>query len=318
MREIRITANEENQRLDKFLSKYLALAPRSFIYKMLRKKNIKLNGKKAMGNEIIKNDDTIILFLSDETIEAFEKKEYSNGVPTLRPAEIIYEDKDILVVNKRAGELSQKAESRDISVNERLVEYYRSKKGAGDTFTPSVCNRLDRNTTGLLLCGISLRGSQVLSKLLKDRSIDKYYTTIVKGRVKEKISVSGYLKKDEKTNKVSVIPEKKEGYDRIKTEYEPLAFFEEGFTYLKVKLITGKPHQIRAHLAFLGHPIVGDTKYGDMWVNDSFRKKYGLKYQLLHAKEIQFPKVEDVDFSEKTIEVLEPEIFADILDDLGI
>ncbi|MBR6222094.1 MAG: RluA family pseudouridine synthase [Lachnospiraceae bacterium] len=318
MREIHITKDEENQRLDKYLSKYLSLAPKSFIYKMLRKKNIKLNGKKATGNEIIKCDDLISLFLSDDTIESFEKKELQRGVPTLKSSEIIYEDNDILVVNKRAGELSQKAVTNDISVNERLVAYYKTKEGAVDTFTPSVCNRLDRNTTGLLLCGMSLRGSQVLSKLLKDRDIDKFYTTIVKGKVTDRIRVSGYLKKDEDTNKVSVISEKREGYDRIETEYEPIAFSEEGFTYLRVKLITGKTHQIRAHLSFLCHPIVGDTKYGDMWINDSFRKKYGLKYQLLHAKEVHFPRVEGYAFSGKIVEALEPELFLQILNELGI
>lgn len=318
MREIHITKDEENQRLDKYLSKYLSLAPKSFIYKMLRKKNIKLNGKKATGNEIIKCDDLISLFLSDDTIESFEKKELQRGVPTLKSSEIIYEDNDILVVNKRAGELSQKAVTNDISVNERLVAYYKTKEGAVDTFTPSVCNRLDRNTTGLLLCGMSLRGSQVLSKLLKNRDIDKFYTTIVKGKVTDRIRVSGYLKKDEDTNKVSVISEKREGYDRIETEYEPIAFSEEGFTYLRVKLITGKTHQIRAHLSFLCHPIVGDTKYGDMWINDSFRKKYGLKYQLLHAKEVHFPRVEGYAFSGKIVEALEPELFLQILNELGI
>lgn len=312
MREIIITKNDEGQRLNKFIMKYLNQAPSSFVYKMLRKKNIVLNGTKAKGEEIVKAGDTVKLFLADETIDKFRVAE--NPVKLKQAVnqkalklDIIFENDDILAVNKPVGMLSQKADKNDISINELIVDYYNlNYKGEGDTFKPSVCNRLDRNTSGIILAGKSLKGSQYLSRVLKDRSIDKYYFTIVKGLMKDKIHEVAYINKDENTNVSAVISDadyKKlqmnfnykdkshnnkshaDVYSRIDTEFIPVSASKD-YTLLKVKLITGKSHQIRAHLAYLGYPVIGDNKYGDVNINRYFRDNYKLKGQLLHAGEV--------------------------------
>lgn len=294
MTEIIVGSNEAGQRLDKLLAKYLNQAPKSFIYKMLRKKNIKLNDKKAQGNEILKEKDCIKLFLADETISSFrnesKKAECIAGNVKL---DIIYQDNDVMFLNKPAGMLSQKAKASDVSLNEHLLSYLLKqnilKDGELRNFTPSVCNRLDRNTSGLIMAGISLKGLQVLSKALKERSIQKYYVTIVKGVMKEPGRVEGYLIKDETRNTVVIQKEKTESASYVLTEYEPLS--DNGsYTLVKVHLITGKTHQIRACLAFAGYPVLGDRKYGDSFTNLSMQKEYSLKFQLLHSYEVVFPK----------------------------
>lgn len=160
-----------------------------------------------------------------------------------------------------------------------------------ETFKPSVCNRLDRNTSGLVLCGKSLAGSQELSRLIRERSVRKFYRTFVKGKMTVPAHITGYLTKDEKTNKVSVSGQPASAdakADRIETAYEPLQVLSDR-TYLEVELITGKTHQIRAHLASTGHPLLGDPKYGNASWNALYRQKYHITWQLLHACRIEFP-----------------------------
>ncbi len=298
MIEITITKNEAGQRFDKYLFKYLNEAPKSFVYKMLRKKNIVLNGKKCLGDEKLNTGDIVKLFLSDDTIEKFHKNpvKSSFNVNGITSNDVVYEDSNIILINKKAGILSQKAEAKDISINEMMISYLLKKNEITtedlSTFKPSVCNRLDRNTTGLIAGGKSLLGLQELSLMFRDRYVDKYYLTIVNGSIKEKRSITGYLLKDSSTNKVYISDEKKEDSDFIKTEYIPLHQFvinNMQFTLLKVKLHTGKPHQIRAHLSSINHSIIGDTKYGDKIINDYFNKEYGVKYQLLHSYSLTFP-----------------------------
>ena len=155
------------------------------------------------------------------------------------------------------------------------------------TFKPSVCNRLDRNTSGLITVGASMEGTRALAYGFKERTFDKYYLCIVSGKTAGHKRISGSLVKDEKTNKVTVHAGAV-GDSYIETEYETL-FSNGEISVLKVKLITGKTHQIRAHLAFLGHPILGDPKYGDARVNEYYRKKFGVKYQLLHSWQLHIP-----------------------------
>ncbi len=317
MIEIKVGRNESGQRFDKLLMKLLKEAPSSFVYKMLRKKNITLNGKKAEGNEKVNEGDEIRFFLSDETYAKFsgssrgtpEAKATNNtAIPTLNRDEIVYEDRDIIIVNKPAGELSQKASESDISVNERIVNYLTAKGiGRNEAFTPGVCNRIDRNTSGLILAGKSLKGLQEAARLLKSHELKKFYLCIAVGEVKEQSNISAWILKDEKTNKVTVYDKKTEGAEHIEAEVFPLISHKD-HSLLAVRLITGKAHQIRAHLSYLGHPLVGDRKYG-------YRPKGDIKasYQLLHAFMLVFPKTagELTEAAGKTVYCMPPGTFAD-------
>ena len=294
MQELHVTENEAGQRLDKLLAKFLNQAPKSFLYKMMRKKNIVLNGKKCTGNEKLKQGDSIKLFFSDETIEKFSagtyaipKKEKINMLP------IIYEDEQVLLMNKPIGVLSQKAKDSDVSAVEILINYLMEtnqlSKEQFRTFHPSICNRLDRNTSGILVAGKTLPALQEMNRFFKERTIAKYYRCLVKGRViKNEEYIKGYLVKDQKTNKVSITKKKTEEGVPIETEYCVIQSNAE-VSLLEVHLITGKTHQIRAHLASIGHPIIGDYKYGDKQINEMYRQAYGLKSQLLHAYRLEMP-----------------------------
>ncbi len=322
MQELKITENESGQRLDKFLGKFMKEAPKSFLYKMLRKKNITLNGKKATGQEKLNTGDSVKLFLSEETIEKFsESTPLSIPVKELEKLDILYEDHNILLMNKPVGMLSQKAKESDVSAVEHLLGYLLHSNQIREenlkTFRPSICNRLDRNTSGILAAGKSLAGLQELSRLFKERSLAKYYLCPVVGTVKLTESVKGYLYKDEKTNRVRILTSEIPGSSYIETAYRPLAFGE-NITLLEVHLITGKTHQIRSHLAYIGHPIIGDYKYGNREINERYRREYGLTHQLLHAYRLEMPKMEGplANLSEKVFFADPPELFQRVCKEL--
>lgn len=331
MREIIISSSDEGQRINKYLMKYLNEAPSSFIYKMLRKKNITLNEKKAKGEEILAAGDIVKLFLADDTIDKFRSSNQqtsSNKVSTSKSnttssnLKVLYEDNDILAVFKPVGILSQKAKEDDYSINEMILDYLKAKGALSETFKPSVCNRLDRNTSGIILAGKSLKGSQELSKMLKDRTADKYYYSILYGKFTNEGTHVAYLSKDTKTNVSEVITEEeyhqiiknnqssKAKYDKIQMSCKLLDTNNE-YSLVKIKLITGKSHQIRAHFAMLKNPIVGDNKYGDNVANRYFRDKYKLKNQLLHAGLVKLS--EDIE-----IKCDPPEQFINICKGLGL
>ena len=290
MKEFQIRDNEAGQRFDKYLSKLLRNAPKSFFYKMLRKKNITLNGKKATGNEKLEAGDQVRLFLSDETFDKFSQQDKAaRAVTTL---DVLYEDADVLLINKPAGMLSQPDDTKEPSMVEYVIGYLLEKGELTEedlwTFRPSVCNRLDKNTSGIIAAGKSLVGLQELSELFHDRTVHKEYLCIVKGVLHEKKHIKGYLYKDTKQNKVTIYKQKQKEAQPIETVYEPLDDNGE-VTLLKVGLITGRTHQIRAHLASEGHPLAGDTKYGQDAFNRRYREKYQLRHQLLHAFRLSFP-----------------------------
>lgn len=290
MKEFQIRDNEAGQRFDKYLSKLLRNAPKSFFYKMLRKKNITLNGKKATGNEKLEAGYQVKLFLSDETFDKFSQQDKAaRAVTTL---DVLYEDADVLLINKPAGMLSQPDDTKEPSMVEYVIGYLLEKGELTEedlwTFRPSVCNRLDKNTSGIIAAGKSLVGLQELSELFHDRTVHKEYLCIVKGVLHEKKHIKGYLYKDTKQNKVAIYKQKQKEAQPIETVYEPLDDNGE-VTLLKVGLITGRTHQIRAHLASEGHPLAGDTKYGQDAFNRRYREKYQLKHQLLHAFRLSFP-----------------------------
>jgi 23S rRNA pseudouridine955/2504/2580 synthase len=294
MQSLIVSSNEAGQRLDKLLSKYLNLAGKSFLYKMMRKKNITLNGKKCDGSEKLLSGDEIKLFLSEETISKFSEVK----IPDVKKIklDIIYEDQHILLVNKPSGMLSQKAKESDESLVEYLIDYMISSGQLSTeqlkSFRPSICNRLDRNTSGLVVGGKSLAGLQTMSEIFKNRSIHKYYNCVVKGEVLKRQMITGFLIKDETSNQVTVHKTLVPGSVPITTEYEPIQSYG-GYTLLKVTLITGRTHQIRAHLSSIGHPIVGDYKYGDSRVNEEAKKLYHINSQMLHSFQVVFPELKE-------------------------
>ena len=291
MRMLTVSKNEAGQRLDKLLAKYLNLAGKSFIYKMMRKKNITLNGKKCDGSEHLTEGDEIKLFLAEETIEKFSEVKIQKVQK--KKLDIVYEDEHILLINKPSGMLSQKAKETDESLVEYLIDYLldsgKLKKEDLACFRPSVCNRLDRNTSGIVAAGRSLPGLQIMSEVIKDRSLGKYYVCVVRGIVKGEARIEGWLTKNEKTNQVSIRKEETPGSLPIRTAYRPLVSGN-GYTLLEVHLITGRSHQIRAHLASIGHPIAGDPKYGDPRVNEEVKKRFGARSQMLHAWRLVMPE----------------------------
>jgi len=311
MQAVQIGNNQAGQRLDKFLHKLLPGAGSNFLYKMLRKKNITLNGKKAEGSEILSAGDEICVFFSSETFAKFSgrnsesigqpgKQAYMSAYQNLQGVKILYEDDDCLILDKPAGMLTQKASAGDCSLNEWMIGYllthYPALKQELPTFRPSVCNRLDRNTSGIVLCGKSLAGLQYLSECIRNRSVRKFYRTICMGELRETVKAEGYLVKDNSKNRVKITqnpmasdvePHSNAKTTQIRTVYTPIAVIK-GYTLLEAELITGKPHQIRGQLAAMGYPLIGDYKYGRDAVNRFFRQKYGLGSQLLHAYRVEF------------------------------
>ncbi len=322
MQQIEIGKNEAGQRLDKFLHKFMPKAPSSFFYKMLRKKNITLNGKKAEGNEKLLQGDKLSFYLADETIAGFQDDfenaettaEYKAAYKKLNGIIVPYEDEHVIIMDKPVGILSQKAEPKDLSLNEWLIGYLLSKGSLQEnqlsTFKPSVCNRLDRNTSGLVIGAKSLQGSQKMNELIRSRSVRKFYRMLVKGRVDQEETLEGYLIKDQKNNKVHLVKERTDQGEYIKTRYYPIREFSDR-TLVEAELITGKPHQIRIHMASTGHPLLGDYKYGDRSFNDIYKQRFSIKSQLLHAYRLEFPKLDPpfLQLSERVVEAPIPKEF---------
>ncbi len=299
MEEIPITRSAQGQRLDRFLKKYMPDASSGFLYKMLRKKNIKLNGGRAEGNVILKEGDRVQIYFSETTLAAMGVHKTKKTMPAAPDAalreqvRVLYGSRDILLLHKPAGMLTQRAKKEDDSLNDVLTDYCLARGCLTEadlkTFRPAAAHRLDRNTSGLVLCGITVAGLQTLSRLLKDRRLEKYYLALVKGEVKRDADLGGYLIKNERNNTVMVSETPEDGGQPARTRIHVLKAREEA-SLLKVELITGKSHQIRAHLAQLGHPILGDYKYGDRALNDRLKKECGLRSHLLHSFELLFPE----------------------------
>ncbi len=353
MREIIISPNEAGQRLDKFLKKYLREASGAFLYKMLRKKNITLNGGKAAGNEMVEAGDKVKLFLAEETIEKFRgeafhaenfpAEKFTAEIFRMEASEegcagavkkqsllsggegrqassfpaipILYEDAHILLAGKPSGVLTQKAAAGDYTLNEWLIDYLlfsgQLTREELRTFRPSVCNRLDRNTSGLVICGKTLAGSQQMSQLLRDRTVHKYYRLYAAGRMRENGIRESWLVKDAKTNQVTIYDARPDEGDAvpIRTGWRVLKEYGAA-TYMEVELFTGKTHQIRAQMAALCHPLIGDAKYG----TPSSRKlsgQAGVRSQLLHAYRLTFPEMagEFAPLSRRSFTAPEPEEF---------
>lgn len=292
MKELIITSNEAEQRVDRFLKKYIPKAPKGFIYKMIRKKRIKVNQARVSPDYILKIDDTIQLYLSEDTIIGFKE---SKEILTFKQSlDIVYEDDHILLVNKPKGLLvhGDYKESKNTLINQ--IHYYLYKKGSyipekENTFSPACCNRLDRNTSGIIIVAKDYPSLQAINSIIKENHIEKKYLALVKGSVLKKRQLKGFLVKDSKTNKVEITSKAGKGSKFIHTKYNPIKNNED-YSLLEIDLITGRSHQIRAHLASEGNPIIGDYKYGDKDKNTVFYERFKLKSQFLHAYFIQFKK----------------------------
>jgi len=302
LKEIIVTGDNKNQRLDKFLLKYLNEAPKGFVYKMLRKKNIKLNGGKASGNELLEENDVINIYLTDETFLKFSSQKQ---VALYRgEVDVIYEDRHVLAVNKPRGILTHPDSPNQENTMLGIVLGHLHSNGSFDisresVFTPAFCNRLDMNTTGALVCAKTLGAAQQLNHAVSGQGSVKTYCAIVIGEVAESGVLRGFMEKQADSNISSLSERGKE----VITEYKPITA-KNGYSLLEIKLVTGRSHQIRVHMASIGHPVLGDKKYGGAVSN-------GPRFQMLHAKSLYFQGLEgDLTYlSNKTFEAKEPEDF---------
>ncbi len=289
MKEIKINENDNDQRLDRFLVKFFPNATKSFLMKMLRKKNIVLNGKKASGEERVFTGDVLKVFFSDETFDKFTQKEKKYN-PNIIDLKIVYEDENIAIIDKDEGLLSHATkEGFEKNVVDSFIKYLIDKNEfsprSENTFRPALANRLDRNTKGLLIGCKNYEALKEMTRLIKERKINKYYKTIVKGRfdVDETFEVS--YEKNERKNMMKLSDDGSEMITHFKAIY-----MKNNFTELEVLLLTGKTHQIRFHLKTLKHPIVGDRKYGDAATNAKLASL--INNQLLYSYKISFPELD--------------------------
>ncbi|KPU44241.1 ribosomal large subunit pseudouridine synthase C [Oxobacter pfennigii] len=316
MSKIIITANESDQRLDRFLRKYLKTTSLTEIYKMIRKKDILVNGKKAAESYRLKTDDEVEIKILKQ------QESFSSIVPAGRDFKITFEDKNLLVADKPPELIlhPDKTHKEDTLIDQVL--YYLYEEGSFDpeietTFKPAAVNRLDLNTGGLVIFAKNYPALQELSKMMRNRDIKKYYQCLVKGFFAGEKTYKAYLDKDTEKNIVNVSEDKKEDSKEIHTKAKALKTNGE-YTLLEIELITGRSHQIRAHLSSMNYPIIGDKKYGQKEANDYFRKKYGLMHQFLYAYRIYFEDAPEnlVYLKGKSIETKLPSIYSPIIKEL--
>lgn len=286
MKNVTVPAAEEGSRLDHYLARLLPKAPKSFLYRMLRKKNITRNGKRAEGNERVSAGDVVTFYLSDETIASF-LADPACRAPGERHPEILFEDADVLIVSKEAGMLVQGDRTNTVSLTDIVRAELSSRTGSAETeeaaYKVSPANRLDRNTSGIVLFGKTLAGTKALTQALRERNVTKVYLALTEGCGIPDGIYEAYLRKDEKTNTAEVSDTYLDGADPIRTGVKMLRTNGRESLFA-VTLYTGRPHQIRAHLSHLGNPVMGDPKY-----NASGKRK-DIRRQMLHAFSISFPE----------------------------
>lgn len=288
MRIIHINRNDAGQRLDKFLSKAVKGLPTSMMYKYIRLKKIKVNGSRAQPNDMLAEGDEIALYIRDEFFDSPEGdvEALYRIVPKI---EIVYEDQNILLLNKRPGVLVHEDATAGENTLILHVKAYLAQKGEYDprseqSFAPALCNRIDRNTGGIVIAAKNADALRAMNEKIRNDEVRKFYYCVVHGRMpKREDTLRAYLKKNSADNLVSISDEERAGWKEIVTKYRQLAEWQ-GLSLLEVELVTGRTHQIRAHMAHVGHPLLGDGKYG---VNRRDRER-GYKYQALYAYRLAF------------------------------
>jgi 23S rRNA pseudouridine955/2504/2580 synthase len=286
MRMIVISENEGDQRLDRFLKKYLRSAPLSLIYRLIRK-DVKVNGRRVdIACRLIPGDE-VTIHMDETQIDGFLAAE--KNATARKQFGIAYEDAQILVAEKPFGLLTHgdHREKKNTLANQviaYLIERGDYHPGAGRAFTPSPVGRLDRNTSGLVLFGKSAKSLRDLNTMFRHPDdVAKYYLTIVKGKMESPLELRSRMVKDEEKNRVRLLPEDGDEGRLMITQVRPLTAGD-GYTLAEVRLMTGRTHQIRVHLAEAGFPLIGDAKYGDPLVNREMEKRFGLTAQFLHAR----------------------------------
>lgn len=287
MKKFIIESNDAGQRLDKFIAKAVPALPKSLMYKEIRRKNIKVNGKRADISYKLLQGDEVSLYIKDEFFAPVKEK--YDFLLSSKNLTVVYEDENILLLDKSVGVLSHPDESEYNDTLISRVKRYLYEKGEYDpknenSFTPALVNRIDRNTGGIVIAAKNADALRILNVKLKVREIRKFYLCVVHGVIEKKSGILlNYMTKDENKNLVRVYDSETAGGKTMKTEYRVLKE-KNGLSLVEVELHTGRTHQIRAQFSHIGHPLLGDGKYGSNTLN----KKYGYKKQFLYSYKLKF------------------------------
>ncbi len=287
MKTVTVGPNDAGQRLDKFLTKSFPNLPQSMMYKSIRKKDIKRNGRRCAISERLQEGDVLTLYLKDEFFQT--EPEQFDFLKAPDRLNILYEDANILILDKQPGLLVHPDKTYHFDSLIARVQHYLYSRGeyrpeGENSFAPALVNRIDRNTGGLVMAAKNAEALRILDAKVRAREVKKWYLCVVCGTLEQKEdTLQAYLFKNEKQNRAFISARPQKGAKTIRTRYRVLSE-RGGFTLLEVELLTGRTHQIRAHFAFLGHPLAGDGKYGRNAVN----KKTGFPYQALYSYKLKF------------------------------
>lgn len=290
MRSFNINNNDAGQRIDKFLQKAVPKLPDRLMYKYIRLKRIKRNGKRCEASEKLCQGDIIELYINDEFFEDINPNDFMSVSSSIK---IVYEDDNVLFLDKPCGLVVHEDDDNTLDTLINRVKKYLFEKGEyipedENSFAPSLCNRLDRNTQGIVICAKNAESLRIMNLAVKERLIEKKYLCITTSRpVPKKAVIEAYLVKNESENKVRIYNKRIDGSKKIITGYETLKT-SGGLTLCEINLITGRTHQIRAHMAYIGCALLGDGKYGSNEIN----RRYGVKTQALCAYKLRFLKTD--------------------------
>ena len=288
MKEFQIKKNDAGQRLDKFLTKAVKGLPISLMYKYIRTKKIKVNRARTEQKYVLQEGDIVQLFIKDEFFDSPEKD--NSALASITPKlTIVYEDENIILCNKRPGVLVHEDDEGKDNTLIMHIKAYLYQKGEYDpeneqSFAPALCNRIDRNTGGIVIGAKNAEALRVMNEKIKNDEISKFYYCVVHGKMPKKAdTLTGFLLKDSDKNQVKIFDKQVKGSKNIITKYKVVSE-KNGTSLLEIELVTGRTHQIRAHMSYIGHPLLGDGKYG---INKDDRAK-GYKYQALYAYRLRF------------------------------